>query len=687
VTTETLDPVTEQVLQINYPGSLPIDYTYDANGRLSEANHGGRVTTYDYNTEGFLEKVTNSLSQEVEFAYDGVGRVVSQTLPNSDVIGFEYDSNGKMTSIQPPGRSNHYFVYGSGSEFLKELVPPTLSGVSDPKTYYHYDDDGLITKVVRPDGKELHFDYVSQTNQLASVSDGTDSFVYDDYDINGMANEVTSSDDLVTNWLLDGDFVTSDGLYDNKVSQFYGRTVLGYHDTRLSFIAVYNGWNVFTNGASYTFDNDGLLTMAGNLFYTRDATTGFIESVDLTNLTDNFDYNSHGELTDYESKYSSSLRYSYSLTRDSLGRISTMDETVLGVTTSYEYFYDSLGRLIEVKKDSTSVSDNTYGTNSTRTSGTIQGQSYTASYDAQDRLTEWNDLEFAYNDNGEMIEKTDTGSSQTTTYDWDAWGRLKSVTLPNTTVVSYQYDGSGRKAKVLVNGSLDYAILYQDQLKAVAQMDSSGVLIARFVWGEKINVPEYVFKGGVMYRLVTDPRGSVRLVVHASNGTVAQRFDYDEWGRVTHDSNPGFQPFGYAGGLYDHRTGLVQFGARHYNAEVGRWLSKDPILFDGGDTNLYGYVLNDPINFVDPTGNFSIDPHDIYNCITGGGDQNIVPTLQDNIKRNEQVISDLREQVRKSNECAANDSNNKHIKQLERVNHELRSILKNIQNKCRLFER
>lgn len=66
--------------------------------------------------------------------------------------------------------------------------------------------------------------------------------------------------------------------------------------------------------------------------------------------------------------------------------------------------------------------------------------------------------------------------------------------------------------------------------------------------------------------------------------------------------NPGLQPFGYAGGLYDPDTKLVHFGAREYDSSIGRWLQRDPIGFRGGDTNLYGYVLNDPVNFVDPSG-------------------------------------------------------------------------------------
>ena len=49
-------------------------------------------------------------------------------------------------------------------------------------------------------------------------------------------------------------------------------------------------------------------------------------------------------------------------------------------------------------------------------------------------------------------------------------------------------------------------------------------------------------------------------------------------------------------------TGLAHFGVRDYDGRTGRWISKDPISFDGGDTNLYGYVLNDPINSTDLSG-------------------------------------------------------------------------------------
>lgn len=106
------------------------------------------------------------------------------------------------------------------------------------------------------------------------------------------------------------------------------------------------------------------------------------------------------------------------------------------------------------------------------------------------------------------------------------------------------------------------------------------------------------------YRIVSDHLGSPRLVVDVTSGAIVQRMDYDEFGTVILDTNPGFQPFGFAGGLYDRDTGLVRHGARDYDAEVGRFAAKDPIRFQGGASNLYEYVTNDPVNLIDPEGEF-----------------------------------------------------------------------------------
>jgi RHS repeat-associated protein len=150
--------------------------------------------------------------------------------------------------------------------------------------------------------------------------------------------------------------------------------------------------------------------------------------------------------------------------------------------------------------------------------------------------------------------------------------------------------------------------VYRDALNPVAELDAQGNVTARFVYASKGHVPEYMIKGGTTYRLITDHLGSVRLVVDAGTGAVVQKMRYDAFGRVLEDTNPGFQPFSYAGGLYDPATSLVRFGARDYDPHTGRWTASDPIGFAGGDGNLYAYVGGDPMNLVDPRGNVAIIP-------------------------------------------------------------------------------
>jgi RHS repeat-associated protein len=177
-----------------------------------------------------------------------------------------------------------------------------------------------------------------------------------------------------------------------------------------------------------------------------------------------------------------------------------------------------------------------------------------------------------------------------------------SVTLPSTTLVEYRIDGRNRRIGKVVDGVLVKGFLYKDEISVVAELDGTNTLVSRFVYGDRGHVPAYMVRGGVTYRIISDHVGSVRLVVDTTTGAVAQRLDYDAFGQVVQDTNPGFQPFGFAGGLYDPDTGLVRFGARDYDPRIGRWLSKDASGFGGGDVNLYGYAGGDPVGQIDPRG-------------------------------------------------------------------------------------
>jgi RHS repeat-associated protein len=174
--------------------------------------------------------------------------------------------------------------------------------------------------------------------------------------------------------------------------------------------------------------------------------------------------------------------------------------------------------------------------------------------------------------------------------------------LSDGTLVEYIIDGMNRRVGKKVNGHLVQGFLYQSQISPIAELDGAGQVLSRFVYATQDNVPDYMVKGGTTYRIVTDQVGSVRIVFDIASGAILQRMDYDDFGRVTLNTNPGFQPFGFAGGLYDERSGFVRFGARDYDPEIGRWTATDPAGFSGGDANVYAYVSNNPINENDPTG-------------------------------------------------------------------------------------
>lgn len=351
---------------------------------------------------------------------------------------------------------------------------------------------------------------------------------------------------------------------------------------------------------NFGYDADNLLTSAGNLSLARHSQTGLITGTSLGTVTTTLGYNGFGDQASETATVGGNSVYATTLTRDDLGRIAQKVETIGGTTTTYDYRYDTAGRLYQVKHNGSVVRTYWYDSNGNRLSvidgaGTIAG-----TYDDQDRLVTYGATSYVHNASGDL--KSKTSASGTTDYTYDELGNLTRVTIPNSAPITYVMDGQNRRIGKRVNGTLVKGWLYQNQLNPVAELNGSGAVVSRFVYGSKLNVPDYMVQGSTTYRILSDHLGSVRLVVNTSTGAVVQRIDYDEFGNITSDSNPGFQPFGFAGGLYDADTGLTRFGARDYDAQTGRWTTKDPIRFAGGDSNLYGYVLNDPVNWIDPHG-------------------------------------------------------------------------------------
>jgi RHS repeat-associated protein len=426
--------------------------------------------------------------------------------------------------------------------------------------------------------------------RLASLTTswGTSSYSYSPP--TGQLAQITAPDLGKLNYAYDGSLLT-----DTSWSGAIAGTVHRSYDNffRVASETVSGGPAI-----SYQYNADGLLSSAGALQIQRDPATGFVTGSALGGTTESRTYDPYGAEASYTASFGGSNLYSVTYTRDTLGRIASKTER-LGSDPShtFSYGYDLAGRLVDVSKDGMPTSQYAYDTNGDRIAG--PGLTSTPTYDAQDRLLSYGACSYFYKPGGELMTKTCPGG--TTTYDYDAFGNLRHVALPNGTQIDYVIDGQNRRVGKKVNGVLVEGFIYRNQLQPTAWLKPDGSVRATFVYGLHSNVPEYMAKSGTTYRLITDQIGSVRLVVDAG-GNVAERIDYDEFGNALFDTAPGFQPFGFAGGQRDMDTALVRFGARDYDSTTGRWMAKDPLRFTGGLANLYGYVGADPVNRLDPLG-------------------------------------------------------------------------------------
>ena len=265
----------------------------------------------------------------------------------------------------------------------------------------------------------------------------------------------------------------------------------------------------------------------------------------------------------------------------------------------FDYQYDLVGRLIAVRKNGSPFLSYKYDQNGNRVEANEKGSSIKGSYDAQDRLLSYGTNKYTYTLEGDLSSKTQNG--QQLKYQYDVLGNLIKVTFPNGTILEYIIDAAGRRIGKKIDGKFVKGWIYKDGINPIAELDKNGKVLTRFVYATRANIPTYLIKNGRTYQIISDHLGSPRLIVDTDTGTIAQRIEYDVWGRVQQDSQPGFQPFGFAGGLYERDTEFLRLGARDYDTQVGRWTSKDPSGLAGG-MNLYSYTANDPVNLIDING-------------------------------------------------------------------------------------
>jgi RHS repeat-associated protein len=581
-----------RVIEETTPNITPLQYQYDARGRVAQLIQGTRHWSYTYDPQGRVATTTDHMGQTSQFFYGAADRLSRQVLPDGRQVLYSYDAIGNLSSVTPSGRPAHTFQYNSVN-LLTSYNPPGL-GAGVWSTNFQYDLDGRLTQVERPDGQTIGFGYDAAGRPITVMLQG-DSVEYSYNSSTGRLTQVTGPSGQNLSYGYDGSLLTTM----TWAGEVAGTVAATYDNNfKIAALSVNGGPQV-----EFAYDGDGLLSQAGSLTINRGETNSAVTGTVVGVVTTSLSYTPFGELAAHTASVSGTNLFGATLGRDALGRISNSTETVAGTTTLKAYTYDLTGRLTEVRENGTIAAVYEYDSNGNRLHVTRPTGVETGTYDDQDRLLSYGTASYAYTRNGELSSKT--VGSDVTQYDYDVLGNLRRVALSDGTVIDYVVDGMNRRVGKKVNGALVQAWLYQNQLNPIAELDGAGNMVSRFVYGTNPGVPDYMIKNGANYRIVTDHLGSVRLVINTETGATAQRIDYDEWGKVTQNTNPGFQPFGYAGGLYDSPTNLVSLGARIYDASTGRWLTKDPFGLAADGNNLYGYSLDDPVNFVDRDGQFA----------------------------------------------------------------------------------
>jgi RHS repeat-associated protein len=602
----------------------PNDFQYDTAGRLFKIIQGNRVTQLDYFSaasglkSGYLETAQTYASGAppialTNFDRDALGRIL-QTTTGGATTGMTWDPNGNLSTVTPPGKPTHTLDYDA-INLLATYTPPP-AGLPAFATSYTHDADRMLRTETRPDGVSI-VRTPDSAGRLDTVQIPGGLVDYDYVPSDAPSGAGKTSDmrgpygvDLA--FTYDGSLTTST----NWSGDVAGAVAWQYNEDFQKILETVSG-TTGTGSTSFGYDNDQLLTCASptsctppsadSLILTRYPGHGMVTGLALGSTSEAWIYNDFGELARQTVSFDSSplVDVTYDapgFERDALGRIARKTETIVGVTKTYDYRYDALRQVDQVKVNGVVDEEFTYDGNGNRLTAFKAGAgTLSAMYDEQDRLLTYGTWTFTYTANGELETKTNAATSQTWLFQHDVLGNLLSVGLPNGDLVEYLVDGMGRRVGKMKNGVLLKQWVYRDALKPVAELDGAGALVAQFAYGSKSNVPDYVRRGTDTYRVVSDHLGSPRYVVNVSNSSdVPFTASYSSFGEVA-GTGLDWMPFGFAGGLYDPDTQIVRFGVRDVDPQFGRWLRKEPLRFRGNQ-NFYVYARNNPLAYVDPTG-------------------------------------------------------------------------------------
>lgn len=609
-------------------------YKYDKVGnRISSTNSENKTTSFIYDSADRIKTVTDPTGKTQTNSYDIFGMRVSHIDQTGATTNYVYDKLGRITSeTNLQGTKTTYTYDKAGRRLSQDIV--------GKKTTYVFDNFGRLKTTTNPSGAVESFVYDADGNIIEDTDGNGNKISYTLNAINQVVKKTyadgTNNTFVYDNWgglvsVKDG-LGTIDYIYTNKgqrasekrtfsdLSKSYTTSYTYHPDGKIASVT-----DPANKKIDYSYDGRGLLksvafggkTLAS---YTYSPVGNATKVTYGNGVTNNISYNDTQRMDGFAIKNSAG--------QDLFGRMYSYDER--GNTTkivengsrTIEYGFDALSQITSEKIiNGADVNEFkfTYDKWGNRTALTTPHEQTSYKFESgNDQLTNANynsrlSVDTTYDKNGNITKETYTrlgNKVRDVSYIWNNRNKLSSIeytdnsrplfmpSLPKNELI-FVYDFAGNRAKKTSNGKSTY---YINRGVAVQnEIDSDGVIIMSLVQG--LDKVAQIKKNGSIEYLHQDPVHSTVLSTD-ENGKVIKEFEYTAFGEIAGMS--GDYDYLFTGQEYDFESDLHYYNARYYNPRLGRFLSRDAVRGYDGDLltkNPYIYVKNNPLKYVDPTGN------------------------------------------------------------------------------------
>jgi RHS repeat-associated protein len=570
------------------------NFRYDAFDRLSlieypEIEPGvPRLTeTFEYDRIGRLVRSTDSALRETAYGYDDGARTRSITRPGSGTTTVGFNARGHVTEV----RDARGQIYGFAPDALGRVASQTRAGAT---MRFSYDPNGNMTMRTDYGGRVTRYSY-DRLNRLARTDYGlTDAvqppatYAYDDL---SRLVSATNENGTVT-------FSYDSRNRPTATTDVLGHTVAYEYETTPGT----NQTRLFLDGdpyAIYDFDDAGRISKVtdaasgSEIGFVFDGADRLVDRTLPNGIVTNYTYDGMSRLTGLRDIGPSATIFDRNYGYNNSNQIQRITE----IGRVRNFHYDDAGRLAGVSGATSefylfdAVGNRTASQRST---------SYMYDPSQFNQLTASDTASYAYDANGNV--RTKAQGSDLWRFSWDFDNRLTSAATRRQSV-RYKYDALGRRFQRFVVGGTGNTKFIHDGADVIAD-DDSGVL-TKYLNGPGIDEKLRFERSGEARYFLSDHLGSTEALTDAS-GRITSDTGYDSFGNANGDPATRYR---FTGREFDELTGLHYYRARWYDADLGRFISEDPIGFAAGDVNLYGYVENDPVNGTDPTGLYEEDVH------------------------------------------------------------------------------